>query len=191
MRKLILVFFMLLAVSVCVFLGIRHFNRTDNTARELTLRLLTTIPQSILILETEEHLALPVIESGNWLFGPRRGQASIRLRSHWGCDLRSISPSDVEVIGSKVRIRLPPPTLFDTAPDLSSWRYIGKRSGLRCIADLATGRSLESELLRIVARFPQESASRDVNVRRQAFVERLNHDTAEIFSGHKLAVEFY
>ena len=159
--------------------------------RELAIATLKTVPQSFLVLQTEEHLALPTVDEGGWLLGPRRGQASVGVRCHWGCDLQTVSPSDVEVAGSTVRIRLPSPAIFDTAADLASWRFFGKRSGLQFLGDLATGRSLEGELLRLVPRAVPVPSPADVELRRAIFVERLNRAAAGLFKAKKLSVEFY
>lgn len=191
MRKLIPLLLALAAIAAGAFLCLRHTGCTEDDARELTINLLRTIPKAFLILETDEQVALPVIDNGDWLLGPRRGQASIRLRSHWGCDLQSLSPADMEVSGSHVRIRLPAPALFDTAADLASWDFNGKRSGLQCIGDLAMGRSLESELLRIVHRAAPERSPGAAESRRAAFVHRLNREAAGLFRAKGLEVEFY
>ena len=43
--------------------------------RELAIATLKTVPQSFLVLQTDEQLALPTVDGGGWLLGPRRGQA--------------------------------------------------------------------------------------------------------------------
>ena len=159
--------------------------------RELAIATLNSIPQSFLILQTEEQLALPTVDGGGWFLGPRRGQASVRVRAHWGCDLQRVSPNDVEVAGSTVRIRLPSPAIFDTAADLATWRFFGRRSGLQFLGDLATGHSLETELLKLVPRAVPHPSPADVELRRTLFVERLNRAAAGLFNAKGLAVEFY
>ena len=96
-----------------------------------------------------------------------------------------------EVAGSTVRIRLPSPAIFDTAADLATWRFFGKRSGLQFLGDLATGRSLETELLKLVPRAVPVPSPADVELRRAIFVERLNRAAAGLFKAKGLAVEFY
>ena len=159
--------------------------------RELAIATLKTVPQSFLVLQTDEQLALPTVDGGGWLLGPRRGQASVGVRCHWGCDLQTVSPADVEVAGSTVRIRLPSPALFDSAADLASWRFFGKRSLLQFFGDLATGRSLEAELLMLVPRAVPVPSPSDIELRRAIFVERLNRAAAGLFKAKGLAVEFY
>ena len=191
LKKLLYLSALVATIVIAVFLCLKFFSRSEDEVRELTIRLLQSIPQACLILATDEQVALPVIDNGNWLFGPRRGQASVMLRSHWGLDLRAVTPGDVEVSGSKVRIRLHEPSLFDTAADLSSWHFTGRRSGLRFIGDILTGRSLESDLLQIVHSFQPQSSPSEIQVRRQAFVDRLNGGAAELFRSKRLSVEFY
>lgn len=190
MRKLIYMTGLLAATVASVFLCLQHSKRTESEVRELTIHLLKTVPKAFLVLETDEQVALPIVDNGNWLFGPRRGQASIRIRSHWGCDLQTITPDDVEVAGSKVRIRLPAPALFDTAADISSWCFTGRRSGFQFIGDIMAGRSLESELLQIVHSFQPQASPNAIEARRQTFVDRMNRTAAEMFSAKGLTVQF-
>ena len=191
MKKYTYLAALIASIAVAVLLCLKFFSRSEAEVRELSLHLLQSIPQACLILASDEQVALPVIDNGNWLFGPRRGQASVRLRSHWGLDLRAVTPDDVEVSGSKVRIRLPEPSLFDTAADLSSWSFTGRRSGFQYIGDILAGRSLESELLQIVHLFQPQSSPYAIQARRQTFVDRLNRQAAELFHAKRLGVEFY
>ena len=191
MRKYTYLAALIAGIAVAVLLCLKFFSRSEAEVRELSLHLLQSIPQACLILATDEQVALPVIDNGNWLFGPRRGQASVRLRSHWGLDLRAVTPDDVEVSGSKVRICLPEPSLFDTAADLSSWHFTGRRSGLRFIGDILTGRSLESDLLSIVHSFQPQPSPDEIQARRTTFVDRLNHGAAGLFHAKRLNVEFF
>ena len=191
MRKSIPIFLIALcAIAAGLVLRHRSAGPSEDELRELAIATLKTIPRSFLVMQTEEQLALPSVDEGGWLLGPRRGQASVGVRCHWGCDLQTVSPADVEVAGSTVRIRLPSPAIFDTAADLASWRFFGKRSGLQFLGDLATGRSLESELLKLVPRAVPLPSPADVELRRAIFVERLNRATAGLFKVKGLTVEF-
>ncbi len=191
MRKSIPIILIVLCALAGLFFWQRSAGPTENEMRELAIATLKTIPQSFLIMQTDEQLALPTVDGGGWLLGPRRGQASVRVRAHWGCDLQKVTPGDIEVAGSTVRIRLPAPTLFDTVADLASWRFFGKRSGLQFLGDLATGRSLETELLRLVPGAVPHPSPADIELRRSVFVERLNRAAAGLFNAKGLAVEFH
>ena len=191
MRKTILTIYLALCALAGLYLWQRSAAPSEDEMRELAIATLKTVPQSFLVLQTDEHLALPTVDGGGWLLGPRRGQASLMVRHHWGCDLQTVSPSDIEVAGSLVRIRLPDPTLFDVAADLATWRFFGRRSGLQFLGDLATGHSLETELLKLVPRAVPHPSPADVELRRTLFVERLNRAAAGLFNAKGLAVEFY
>ena len=191
MRKAIPTIFLALCVAAGLYLWQRSAGPTEDEMRELAIATLMTIPQSFLVLQTDEQLALPTVDEGGWLLGPRRGHASVRVRAHWGCNLQAVSSTDIEVAGSTVRIRLPAPTLFDTAADLASWRFFGRRSGLQFLGDMATGRSLETELLRLVPRAVPHPSPADVELRRAIFVERLNRSAAGLFKAKGLTVEFF
>lgn len=191
MRKTILTIYLALCALAGLYLWQRSAAPSEDEMRELAIATLKTVPQSFLVLQTDEQLALPTVDGGGWLLGPRRGQASVGVRCHWGCDLQTVSPADVEVAGSTVRIRLPSPALFDSAADLASWRFFGKRSLLQFFGDLATGRSLETELLRLVPRAVPHPSPADIELRRAIFVERLNRAAAGLFKAKGLAVEFY
>lgn len=165
--------------------------RMEHAIREVTISVLRQIPQSFLVLQTDEQLAMATVSDGGWILGPRIGQATATTRVHWGCDLGTIKPEDLDVAGLRVRVRLPNPAVLDTAIDPSSLRIFSKRSGLQVLCDLATGRSIERELVQLICCSPPDVSPGDVEVRRQTFADRLNRQAAALFSAKRLDVEFY
>ena len=159
-------------------------------ARELVISVLRTVPRSFLVLLTDETIVVSHQDRSSWLMGTRKGQSAIEVRIHWGVDLEKIVRSDIIVDGSRVRVRLPDPEVFDVVPDLDSWRYTGKRSGLHVIADSVRGTSLEHELLRDVQRTVGPSRPGWREPPKQDLLDRINHQTARLFEDAGLDVRF-
>lgn len=165
--------------------------RSERAIRTLTISILQNVPQTYLVLESSEQLAVATINSGGWILGPRTGQVVAKRTSYWGIDLTQIKPDQIEVDGTRVRVLLPAPGMLDVAVDLSTLQFFTKRSGLQLMGDLAMGRSLEHDLMALVYRSQPEPTSEEVESRRLEFVARLNRDVAEMFKGHNLTVEFH
>jgi len=56
--------------------------------------------------------------------------------------------------------------------------------------DMAMGRSLERDLLDLVYRNQEAHTPSDIQVRRAAFVDRLNRETSKLFESKGLTVGF-
>ena len=165
--------------------------RMEHAIREVTISVLRQIPKSFLVLQTDEQLAMATVSDGGWILGPRIGQATATMRVHWGCDLGTIKPEDLDVAWLRVRVRLPNPAVLDTAFDPSSLRIFSKRSGLQVLRDLATGWSIERDLVRLICSAPPDMSPSDVEVLRQMFADRLNRQAIDLFQAKHLAFEFY
>jgi hypothetical protein len=177
------------ALAAGVFLTMR-FGPTDDEKREVVVKVLGTVPRSFLVVLTQESLVVTHRRGGNWYLGKRRGQSSMVVRVHWGVDLAKVGRTDIAVSGNRVVVRLPAPEILDQAPDLDTWRYVTKRSGLQVIRDAARGRSLERELLRDVQNAFPHYRPADFDVQRLAILDRLNRSAASLFAGTGLDVRF-
>lgn len=164
--------------------------RKPHDRRELVISILHTIPRSFLVVSTHESLAFSSEDSGNLLLGHRNGQAVINMRTHWGIDIARINAQDVQMDGHQVTVTIPVPEVLDSVPDLSSWRYVGKRSGLQALKDGVRGRSLEIDLLRNVHTAQLPLRESDAQTQRTAIVDRLNRDAAKLFDATGLSVTF-
>lgn len=184
----------LMAVSIiagCVVMAFYMGIRSDRTVRELAISVLRDVPRSFHVMESSEQLTVATINSGGWLLGPRIGQVVAQRTTYWGIDLTVVQPGDIVVGGNQIRVRLPAPDVLDVAVDLSSLHFFTKRSGLQLLGDLATGRSLEHDLMTLVYCGQPEPTTDEIESRRREFVARLNRDVAELFREHNLVVEFY
>ena len=180
-----------LLVGGCVAAAVYFAARSDRVTRNLTISILRDLPKSFLVLESSEQLAVATINSGGWFLGPRIGQAVAKRTTYWGVDLAQVIPEQIEVDGTRVRVRLPAPGVLDVAVDLSTLHFFTKRSGLQLFGDLAMGRSLENDLMAMVYRDAPKPSDGEVESRRLEFAARLNSDVAELFRGHNLSVEFH
>ena len=115
--------------------------------------------------------------------------AAVR-RTHWGIELSDIQLKDVVVFGREVRVKLPEPAVFDTIVDMSSFRFLTRRSGLQAIVDAVFGRSLFRELAELACRTPPKFNPEQIQTRRTEFVRRLNEQAAALFEAKDLHVLF-
>lgn len=180
-----------LLVGGCVAAAVYLAVRSDRAVRNLTISILRDLPKSFLVLESSEQLAVATINSGGWVLGPRVGQVVAKRTTYWGVDLTQITPEQIEIDGTRVRVRLPAPGVLDVAVDLSTLHFFTKRSGLQLLGDLAMGRSLENDLMAMVYRDAPKPSDGEVESRRLEFAARLNSDIAKLFESKGLMIEFY
>ena len=184
----ILCFVLLLGgISVLAIYIARH---TERAVRSLTLEVLRSIPQAFLVLQTQREIAVATLDSGNFLLGPRVGHAVANRRTYLGLDLEKVAPDDIEVVGNRVSVQLPAPAILDSALDYGSVRLFTKRSGFMLLRDIASGRSIEIELLDLLSRTTPELTGEDLKAQRLNFVDRLNRQAGDLFRAKGLSVEF-
>ena len=181
---------LVLAMGGGVVLAIYVARHTERVVQSLTLEILRSIPKVFLVLETQRETAVATSDTGNWVLGPRIGHATGCRRTHIGLDLEKVGPDDIEVVGSRVSVRLPVPTILDSSLDYQSVNLFTKRSGFMLVRDLAAGRSIERELLDLLSKTTPELTGEDIKAQRQSFVDRLNHQASELFKAKNLDFEF-
>lgn len=185
----ILCFVLLLGGSaVLAVYVVRH---TERAVRELTIEVIRSIPRIFWVLETQREVAVASMDDGNWIFGPRVGHATASRRTHLGVDMEMVKPDDVEVSGRRVAVRIPSPAVLDSAIDYGSVRMFSKRSGFQLFRDLASGRSIEIELLDLLSKTTPELTGEDLRAQRLNFVDRLNRHAGDLFRAKGLSVEFH
>lgn len=128
--KIIRLLIAAIILAGCLTLAISLLARSDRAIRTLAISMLRNIPQAFLVMENSEQLALATMNDGGWILGPRIGQVSAKRRTYWGVDMSRIAPEDIAVDGHQVRIKVPEPSVLDTALDMSSLQFFTKRSGL-------------------------------------------------------------
>ena len=180
----------IVVVALSAALAVYLAGCSKRAIQNVTVSLLQQLPRSWLIMQTDEELTLASIDGGNLLFGPRSGMATAVRRTHWGLDLEQIVGEDIVVSGREVRVKLPDPAVFDTVVDMSTFRYMTRRSGIYAIADAFSGRSLLQELAEIACRTPPKFSPEQIQTRRTEFVRRLNEQAATLFAAKGLAVQF-
>ena len=173
-------------VALAVY-GARH---TERAIRSLTIEVLRSLPRAYLVMMTQREIAVATTDHGGIIFGPRIGHASANRQTHVGLDMEAVTPGDIEVLGSKVSIRIPSPTVLGSAIDYGTVNIFTKRSGFQLLRDLAAGRSIERELLDLLSATPPELTGEDLRAQRQSFVDRLNHKAGEMFKAKGLSVTF-
>jgi hypothetical protein len=191
LKNIILLVMLVLFLSGSSFYVLHHVDTRKNGAtHERVIQIIQNLPQSFLVLLTQETLVVSHRNHSSWLLGTKRGQSSITVRLHWGFDLEQITPADIMVSQNRVVIRAPDPRLFDVVPDLPTWRYTGKRSGLQIISDSLLGTSLEYELLADVQDTMRRYRTPTQSVDRQGMIQRLNDQSDQLFAGTGLHVRF-
>ena len=184
----ILCFLLLLGglVALAVYVA-RH---TERAVRTLAIEVLRSIPRVFLVLETQREIAVATTDNGNFVFGPRVGHATASRKTYLGVDMEKVAPADIEVVGNRVSVQLPAPAILDSALDYGSVRLFTKRSGFMLLRDLASGRSIEIELLDLLSKTTPELTGEDLKAQRLSFVDRLNRQASDLFRAKGLAIEF-
>lgn len=188
--KLINIILAIVVVAASTALAVYLAGCSQRTIRAVTVSILQQLPKSWLVLQTDEELTVATIDGGGLLLGPRSGMATAVRRTHWGVDLEKVVVEDIVVSGREVRIKLPDPAVFDSVVDMSSFRFLTRRSGLQAIADAVFGRSLFRELAEIACQTPLKFSPEQINARRAEFVRRLNEQAAALFEARDLRVQF-
>lgn len=167
-----------------------EFTHTERITRQIVLRILRNIPTLFLVTTRCDQLSVTHIEDSSWLWGTRQGMSRLDVRTHLGVDLAKIKPDSIKVNGQQVSVRLPEPEVLDVVPDLASWKYVSKASGLQHIRDTVRGRSVRNELMALV----QESLPRYRNVTlytdRAVIADHLNREVTNLFGPTGLTVHF-
>ena len=181
----------LLALLGCgAALSWRAYHHAHIDDRRLAIEVMRALPQSFWVLETTRQVAVVTVDDGGLLWGPRVGQATACRRIHYGLAAEGIGPDDITVEGRRVLIKVPNPSVFESAIDPSTVRLFSKRSALQVLRDLASGRSLERELLEMLNKATPEYTGEDLQAQRQSFVDRLNRCARQLFSAKGLDIEF-
>ena len=180
----------LLLLGGGVALALYVARNTDRAIRSLTVEVLRSLPRAFLVLQSQREVAVASTDSGNFLLGPRLGHATASRKTYFGVDMERVTPEDIEVTGNRVSIQLPTPTILDSALDYASVRMITKRSGFMFLRDLATGKSIEQELLGLLSMTTPEYTGEDIKAQRLNFVDRLNRQVGDLFRAKGLAIEF-
>ena len=177
-------------IACCCALVYALSLHTEQAVRKLTVEILRSIPRAFLVLETQREVAVASVDGGSLLLGPRLGQATASRRTHFGLDMENVGAGEIEVSGRRVTVRIPAPAVLDSALDYATVRMFTKRSGFQLLRDLASGKSLERELLELLGKTTPEFTGEDLRFQRQSFVDRLNHGAGEMFKAKGLTVEF-
>lgn len=181
---------LVLAMGGGVVLAIYVARHTERVVQSLTLEILRSIPKVFLVLETQRETAVAASDTGNWVLGPRIGHATGSRRTHLGLDMEKVGPDDIQVTGTRVSVQLPAPNILDSSLDYQSVKLFTKRSGFMHFRDLASGRSIERELLALLSTTPPELTGEDLKAQRLNFVDRLNRQAGDLFRAKGLTVEF-
>ena len=180
----------LLLLGGGVALALYVARHTERAVRSLTIEVLRSLPRVFLVLQSQREVAVASTDNGNFLLGPRLGHATASRNTYFGVDMERVTPDDIEVDGNRVSVQLPAPTILDSALDYGSVRLFTKRSGFMLFRDLASGRSIERELLDLLSKTTPEYTGEDLSAQRLNFVDRLNRQAGDLFRAKGLTVEF-
>lgn len=189
--KLFNIFLTIVVLTVGAALAVYLAGCNKRAVQRVVVSVLQQIPRSYLVMESAEELTLATIDGGSILWGPRRGMASAIRRSHWGLDLTQIDSEDIAVAGQEVCVKVPDPSVFDSAVDMATFRCLTRRSGFYAIVDgLFSDRSLFRELADIACRTPPKYTPEQIQARRSDFIRRLNDQAKALFEARDLHVKF-
>lgn len=143
--RLIIAILLLCAIA---WFAISTYNKLTSTTRTESAVLSILKSEDLTFLVTDKltsQICVEISENSS-LLGKREGILIGTVTMYWGIDLSKITPSSVRKEDSRILIDLPEPSELDFSVDLSSLKYITKRSGLNVIADYVMNRDIEQEL---------------------------------------------
>ena len=130
------------------------------------------------------------VDDSSWLWGTRQGMSRLNIRTHLGVDLQKLKPNAVRVDGQRVSVHLPEPEVLDVVPDLASWKYVSKSSGLQHMRDAVRGRSVRDELIALVQEALPRYRNATLYTDRASIADRLNREATNLFGPTGLRVKF-
>jgi len=104
-------------------------------------------PLSFLVTERVVTQVVVEAQEGNLLLGYGNGFLGGKVELRYGVDLSQLDESAVRRRGDTLCVQVPPPELLRYVPDLSSLRFIEKKSALLVIVDKARGVNLYERCL--------------------------------------------
>jgi len=143
--KLIIAILLLIGIAWGLFSIYKNLTSATRTEKAV-LSILKSEDLSFLVTDKLTSQICVEISENSPLFGKREGILIGTVTMYWGIDLSKISPSSIKKENSGIVITLPEPRELDFSVDLSSLKYITKRSGLNVIADFVMDRDIEKEL---------------------------------------------
>lgn len=143
--KLVIVILLLIGIAWGLFSIYKNLTSAARTEKAV-LSILKSEDLSFLVTDKLTSQICVEISENSSLLGKREGILIGTVTMYWGIDLSKISPSSIKKENSGIVITLPEPSELDFSVDLSSLKYITKRSGLNVIADFVMDRDIEKEL---------------------------------------------
>jgi len=147
-----------------------------------TLTLLKS--EELLFLVTDKLITQIMVEAtdNNPILGKREGVLVGTVTLYYGVDLRKLNTNSVMKEGTSMLVAIPDPQELDFSVDLSSLKFITKKSGLNVIVDFVLNKDMESELrAQLKSNAIQFFMSHDLVPTRQKIVSKLN-GFAPVFS---------
>ena len=143
--KLIIAILLLIGIAWGLFSIYKNLTSATRTEKAV-LSILKSEDLSFLVTDKLTSQICVEISENSSLLGKREGILIGTVTMYWGIDLSKISPSSIKKENSGIVITLPESSELDFSVDLSSLKYITKRSGLNVIADFVMDRDIEKEL---------------------------------------------
>ncbi|GEM_PF-665695 len=143
--KLIIAILLLIGIAwgaISLYKNLTATNRTEKAV----LSILKSEDLSFLVTDKLTSQICVEISENSPLLGKREGILIGTVTMYWGIDLSKINPALIRKTTEGIIIPLPNPGELDFSVDLSSLKYITKRSGLNVIADFVMNRDIEKEL---------------------------------------------
>ncbi len=138
-------------------------------------RFLKREPLSFLVTERVVTQVVTEAHNGNLILGYGNGLLVGKVELLYGVDLAELDLDAVELRGETIHVRVPEPRLLTYDPDLTSLRYIEKKSALLVAVDRVRDESLLRRCLgRLEAAAGEFAATSGLVPRREELVSRLN-----------------
>ena len=175
------------AITAVALFALGHAERVT---RHVVLSILRSVPCLFLTTTRVEQLCVTHVDDSSWLWGTRQGMSHLNVRTYLGVDLAKLVPASIHVDDQHVVVYLPEPEVLDVVPDLASWKYVSKSSGLQHLRDAVRGRSVRDELMTLVQEALPRYRNSTLYTDRATIVDRLNREATNLFGPTGLSVHF-
>lgn len=165
-------------------------SQTERAIRQIVISILRNASCLFLTTSRVEQLCVTHVDDSSWLWGTRQGMSRLDVRTYLGVDLQKLKSDAVRLDGQRITVHLPEPEVLDVVPDLASWKYVSKASGLQHLRDAVRGRSVRDELMALVQEALPRYRNATLYTDRATIADRLNRESTNLFGPTGLTVNF-
>jgi hypothetical protein len=186
----LLIVFLIVMTAACFFY-IRQHHLVPAQKREQIISTLRSVPASFWVTCRHTVPAVYTLDAGSRLWGVHQGQVALSIQVLGGVDATKINEQHIRIENRTAVIPLPDPEVLAVIPDLESFRYISKVSGLQLIRHLILNSGgIREQLFKLVTSSLPEYRNPHLYAVRPVVLDQLNRELVRLFEPSGLRVRF-